>query len=322
MAGLLAGLTALAASGPWGAASLIAMVRGAVDRAVSAGRPGSPDPSTWLGVQEGVASLLRTALPICGAAGIAAAAAGWIQVGGLFSPRACAFRLERVDPLRGLRRLCSFGQTLQLGLGLSRAAAVALLVGWELARSAPRLAGLPRLGSVGLLRSGAPWVLSLAVRVALLSLAFGLVDLGLARRRHRRSLRMTREEVERDRKEEEGDPRHRAGRRRLHRALASAGPLARATCLVVNPTHVAVALHHARSSEAAPQVIAKGTGRQARRLRAAARRAGVPVVRQVALARALHRLAEVGDEIPEELYEATAAVLAHLYGNLSPGENG
>jgi len=319
MVGLLAGLLALAVGAPAGTASLIAMVRCAVERAVSAGWPASPEPSIWLNVQEGAVSLLRTALPICGAAAIAVAAVGWIQVGGLFSVRVWSPRLERIDPFRGLRRICSLGQALQMSLGLCRAAAIAALVGWELARSAPRLAGLPGLGPIGLLRSCAPWALSLVVRAALLSVAFGLVELGLARLRHQRSLRMTREEVERDRKEEEGDPRHRAERRRLHRAIASAGPLARATCLVVNPTHFAVALHHARSSEAAPQVIAKGAGRQARRLRAAARRAGVPVIRQVALARALHQLAEVGDEIPEELYEATAAVLAHLYGGLSPG---
>ncbi len=144
-------------------------------------------------------------------------------------------------------------------------------------------------------------------------LLLGALDWALVRRRHRRALRMTRDEVRREHKEDEGDPAHRSERRRRHRALLEAGPVSRATVVVVNPTHVAVALRHERGGEDAPRVVAKGTGLAAARIRSEARRAGVPVVRDVPLARALHRLAEVGDEIPEELYEAAAAVLAHLY---------
>jgi type III secretion protein U len=158
-------------------------------------------------------------------------------------------------------------------------------------------------------------VLALRVALSLAALlsAFGGLDLALARRRHRKGLMMTREEVVRERREDEGDPRLKAERRRLHRALATAVPVHRATCLVVNPTHIAVALHHAKLDENAPVVVAKGVGEAAARLRGEARRAGVPVIHDVALARALFRLAEVGDEIPEELYEAAAAVLVHVH---------
>jgi type III secretion protein U len=120
--------------------------------------------------------------------------------------------------------------------------------------------------------------------------------------------------VARERREDEGDPRHKAERRRWHRAFAGAGPVRRATCVIVNPTRIAVALAHARGSDDPPLVLAKGAGEAAARLRAEARRAGVPIVRDVALARALYRLSEVGDAIPEELYEAAATVLVHVYG--------
>ncbi len=175
------------------------------------------------------------------------------------------------------------------------------------------MAGLPRAGGAALLRA-APDIGGLALRLAAAFLVFGALDFALARRRHRRALRMTRDEVRREQKEDEGDPLHRAERRRRHRALLEAGPVGRATVVVVNPTHVAVALRHDRAREEAPRVVAKGTGLAAARIRSAARRSAVPIVRDVALARALHRLADVGDEIPEELYEAAAAVLAHLYG--------
>jgi type III secretion protein U len=84
--------------------------------------------------------------------------------------------------------------------------------------------------------------------------------------------------------------------------------------VVMNPTHLAVALRHERGGPEAPRVVAKGAGGAAARIRSAARRAGVPIVRDVPLARALHRLVEVGEEIPEELYRAAAVVLVHLYG--------
>jgi type III secretion protein U len=152
-----------------------------------------------------------------------------------------------------------------------------------------------------------------------LLLAFGALDLLLVRRRFRGLLMMTPDEVERERREEEGDPRHKAERRRQHRALASAGPVSRAAVVVVNPTRLAVALGHRPEADEAPVVLAKGTGDDAARIRALARRAGVPIVRDVALARALYQLAEVGEEIPAELYQAAAVVLARVYG-LAEGE--
>jgi flagellar biosynthesis protein FlhB len=198
-----------------------------------------------------------------------------------------------------------------VGLGLLESAlAGALLVGW-LRDHAAELAGLPRAAAAASLL---PALLGpLLLRLLLLLLALGVLDLALARRRLRRSLSMTRDEARRELRQEEGDPHHRQERRRRHRALLEAAPVARATCVVVNPTRVAVALRHRRGLDEAPRVVAKGTGAAARRIRSEARRAGVPIVREVALARALHRLAEVGDEIPEQLFDAAAAVLAHLH---------
>jgi flagellar biosynthesis protein FlhB len=176
------------------------------------------------------------------------------------------------------------------------------------------VAGLPGLEARSLLARVSPVAASIPLALAALGLLTGALDLALQVRRHRRSLRMTPEEVRRDHREEEGDPQHRAERRRRQRALAGTAPLRRAACVVVNPTHVAVALQHAAGSDEAPVVLAKAMGRAAADLRRDARRAGVPIVRHVHLARALYRLAEIGDEIPVELYDAAAAVLAHVYG--------
>jgi type III secretion protein U len=174
-------------------------------------------------------------------------------------------------------------------------------------------AGLAAAGPGGLWRAPG-LLLGLALRLVAALAALALVDVWRVRRRHRSALRMTRDEVRREQREDQGDPALRGERQRHHRALLEAGPVARATVVVVNPTHLAVALRHHRGEPDAPRVVAKGKGRAAARIRSAARRAGVPVVRDVPLARALDRLVEVGDEIPERLYDAAAVVLARLYG--------
>jgi type III secretion protein U len=293
-----------------GGEAWLAALAGLVRRGLSAAL--DPATSSAGALLAAVGEVARaSALPALAAAA-AGAAAGLVQTGGLVAPGAAAPRPGRLDLARGLAGLASRERLAATGLALVKAGLVlAVALGWARG-AAPALAALPLAAAPG---AALPALLGpLALRLLAGLLALGAVDHLLARWRHRRRLRMTREEVRREQREDEGDPRHREARRRRHRALLEAGPVARATCLVVNPTHVAVALRHERGADAAPRVVAKGRGAAARRLRSEARRAGVPVVRDVVLARALHRLAEVGEEIPEPLYDAAAALLAHLYG--------
>ncbi|HZY02986.1 MAG TPA: EscU/YscU/HrcU family type III secretion system export apparatus switch protein [Anaeromyxobacteraceae bacterium] len=306
-AALLAGLAALAATCPAAARHLTRLVRASVEAAPRA------EAAPLAAILDALAAMAASALPPCGIAFLAAAAAGAIQAGPLFAARAFAFRWERLDPVRGLRRLVSPSQLLQMALRLLQVALALLLAARRLGGAAQALSQLPRLDPAAAAAAAARPLWGLAWELAALLVAFGLLDLAIQRRRHRRALMMTREEVRRDQREEEGDPRLRAERDRLRRAAALAGPVTRAACVVVNPTHLAVALGHQRGDDEAPRVLAKGAGREAARIRAAARRAGVPVVREVALARALFRLAEVGELIPRDLFEAAAAVLAQVY---------
>ena len=129
---------------------------------------------------------------------------------------------------------------------------------------------------------------------------------------------MSRDEVRREHREQEGDPRHRAHRRAAHRQLLNAGRargVRAASVVVVNPVHVAVALRWAPEEGDAPYLVARGRGEDARAIRAEALTAGIPVVRDVALARGLVQY-DVGEEVPEELYRAAAVVLQHALDRL------
>ena len=311
---LAGGLAAVASIGAGDAGVLGRHLRHAL---MAATREGVPPLAA---LSDSLVVLARVALAPCLAALLAGLFASALQAGAGFSTEAIAPRWERLDPSRGLRRLVSARALLDVARGLTRALAAALLAWRSLRDAIPALAALPRLEPQAALAVVAPLLLRIALEIAAALLAFGTVDLALQRRRHRKALMMTRDEVRRETKEEEGDPRHRAERRRLHRGIALAGPVSRAACVVVNPTHLAVALEHRRGSDEAPVVLAKGAGAQAERIRTLARRSGVPTVRDVTLARALFRLAEVGEAIPEDLFEAAAVVLAHVYG-LARGED-
>lgn len=133
---------------------------------------------------------------------------------------------------------------------------------------------------------------------------------------------MTKEEVRREHRETEGDPAIKRARERLHREIADHSILEevrRATFVVVNPDHLAIALRYEEGETDAPLVVAKGERLIAARIVEIAREAGIPILRDVPLARALFTL-EVGDEIPEALYEAVAEVLRVLRAEAQDGE--
>jgi flagellar biosynthetic protein FlhB len=122
---------------------------------------------------------------------------------------------------------------------------------------------------------------------------------------------MSKYDVKQEYKQSEGDPHQKAERKRVHQEiLSSAGAAAvkKADVIIRNPDHIAIALAYDKEHGSAPTVVAKGSRIWAEKILEAARRYGVPVVRNVPLAHALDKL-EVGDEIPEELYEAVAEVL-------------
>jgi flagellar biosynthesis protein FlhB len=153
-------------------------------------------------------------------------------------------------------------------------------------------------------------------RAAGLFLVFGIVDLYRQLQRHRRDLRMSRQEIKDEVKEMEGNPLMKQRIRRIQRDRARRQMMKhvpKATAVVVNPTHYAVALRYQLDSMAAPLVVAKGKNYLALRMRAIARENQVPIIENPPLAQALYHSAEVGQEIPPHLYRAVAEILAYIF---------
>jgi len=154
----------------------------------------------------------------------------------------------------------------------------------------------------------------LAQSAIIAGLALAAADVFVVMRRNRKSTRMTKREVQDENKSTEGDPMIRAQRRSRQLAMGRNRMLAAVTgadVVLLNPTHIAVALKY-EPGKSAPRVVAMGSDHLAARIREKATASGVPMVQDVALARALHASCSVGQEIPAELYGAVAKVLAFV----------
>jgi flagellar biosynthetic protein FlhB len=260
--------------------------------------------------------VLRTLLPFFALTLAAGLAASLAQTGFLWSPAALRFRPERLDPFAGLRRLVSVERVFEVARALL-VTAVVLAVAWAAMRGRiPRWVELLRVSAAesALVSAREAGALAAAVLCALVPLA--ALDLAWHRFRHERGLRMTKQELKEEQRQQEGDPqargRQRARQREISRSRMIAA-VAAADVVVTNPTHYAVALRYDASAASAPEVLAKGRDRVAARIREAARVHDVPIVEDAPLTRLLYKSCEVGRQIPENLFQAVAEVLAYVY---------
>ncbi len=265
---------------------------------------------------DGSAVFAWVLLPIAGGALLGGIAASLAQGAGGFRPELALPNPNRIDPMAGFIRLFSKKAAIDTGANLLRFAVVAA-VAWKSMVEAIEVFSQGHATTAEASRSigRAMWTVTLRAGTALVVL--GVLDHLMKRRELMENLRMTREEAIRERKQEEGDPGMRHRRREMMRKMLRKKPPAQAmklaTFVVTNPTHFAVALQYKPGVTRAPKVVAKGAGALALAIRRAAKEAGVPLVENPPLARALFRSVPVGGEIPPALYEAVARILAYLY---------
>ena len=266
--------------------------------------------------------LVRYAVTIVGAfmafSFVVALFANIAQVGFVISAEALEFNWEKLDPVSCLQKkvLSPAGliRGLQQVLKISAIAAIAAWILWGRGEQFSNFQMMPLAESVGV-TWGIAVQLLLATTTILLILAVG--DFMFQKYRHEEQLKMSRQELKDEHKNEEGDPHVRARRRQLQRELAMKErmiqEIPKATVVITNPTHLAIALRYVPGEMSAPIVLAKGKGFQAKRIVKAARDHNVIVLERKPLAQALFKMVNIGDEIPPQLYYAVGEILAYLY---------
>lgn len=258
--------------------------------------------------------VLLTLPPAMGGA-LVGALADFLQVGSLFTFEPITPKLDKLNPIEGLKNLFSKKQAVELIKSTAKLAITAY-VAYAVVKGELRLVIASARGTPDLILIAAGAILyKLTTRVALVFVLFSIFDLWWQHRSFMKDMMMTKDEVKREYKESEGDPHHKAKRKEMHQEIlegAAMDQVAEADVVVTNPDHYAVALRYDKDNDQAPRVVAKGLDARAQRIKAIAREGGVTEVRNVPLAHALYRL-DVGDEIPEALYDAVAEVLNFVY---------
>lgn len=258
-------------------------------------------------------ALIPFFLMVCGAALL-----GHIgQTGILVAPKAIAPKFERINPFKRIKEVLGPANAgMRTGVALLKMLFIGVVVGMV---AADELAAVQSAATRGV----APMLMGLGsacVRVMLSAgIAFcvpALIDFTWQRHKHNKQLKMTREEIKKESREDEGSPEMKGKRKQMHRELTLNRVLEEvpnADVIVTNPTHFAVALRYEQGVDFAPRVVAKGTDAMAMTIRRIARQNSVPIVENRRLARTLHRTVKVGRSVPNELFAAVAEVLAYVY---------
>jgi flagellar biosynthesis protein FlhB len=286
---------------------------------------------TEISANEVVRLMRDVVLPALAPAMLAAAALVLLVVFTQLATTRMGFSLSKLAPdfkrLNFLQRFSSVpAQNIPLFLqALVLLPVVGLVVYYEAAENLGSFLDLPWMGAqVAAVRVGGV-IETLLWRAAGLFLVMGLVDLVWQRHRYTQQLRMSKQELRDESKEQEGNPQLKMRVRRLRRDLLRRQmmkEIPKATAVIVNPTHFAVAIRYLADSPGAPKVVAKGKNYLAQRIRQRAIEHQVPIVENPPLAQALYKSVEVGQEIPSHLYRAVAEILAYIYrlmGGRLPG---
>ncbi len=255
-------------------------------------------------------------IPILGMTVVAALVGGLIQTRGNIATEAARPKASKLSPARNLSRIFKKDGPIELPKSLLKLLIVVSAVAYAIASNLEEYRGLPRLPLFSIIGFQLGIVLKALLAGALALIIVALIDYAYIFWKTEKGLKMSKSEVKDEMRQSMGDPMIRARMlslqlERARERMIEAVP--NADVVVTNPEHVSVALSYKRGDMVAPKLVAKGGGFLAFRIREIARDAGVPIVENPLLARALYRSVKVGEMIPERLYEIVAEVLAYVY---------
>ncbi|MBI5299026.1 MAG: EscU/YscU/HrcU family type III secretion system export apparatus switch protein [Deltaproteobacteria bacterium] len=260
-------------------------------------------------------TLVKTLLPYVLIIGVVAAAAGFFQTGPVFSTEPLkpqAKRLNMVENIKNMFKVTTFVELLK------NIAKVTLVLYMAYVVIKQNLAQILMTTTTDLTVSthiAGEVLSSFLMRVFALFVIIAIIDVMVQRWQFKKQLRMSKEEVKREYKQDEGDPLIKSIRKQLHQELAMGDvkkQVAASDVVVTNPTHLAIAIKYDEKEMMAPQIMAKGQRLFAEKIREIAETENIPIIQNVPLAWSLIEL-EIGAEIPEELYQAIAEVLIVIY---------
>ncbi|MGD0785214.1 MAG: flagellar biosynthesis protein FlhB [Sedimentisphaerales bacterium] len=254
--------------------------------------------------------------PILGAL-LAGSILSCVAVSGLnFAPKALNLKFDEINPVKGFGRIFNVKSLVKLGISIAKFIFISIIVWRYLHSRIDELAAIRWAWSAQIMTAISKLILGMMIRICIALLIIAVIDVFFQKWKYIHELKMTKQEVKQDRKETDGSPEVKSRVRRIQIEMSKKRMLQevpKANVVLVNPTHVAVALRYDAKTMDAPIMVAKGADHLAEKIREIARAYGVPIVRKPELARAIYSTVKPGQTIPQTLYAAVAEVLAMIY---------
>ncbi|RKD24209.1 flagellar biosynthesis protein FlhB [Ammoniphilus oxalaticus] len=255
-------------------------------------------------------------LPIFLITVIAGLASNLAQIGFLFTTEPLQLKIEKLNPIEGAKRILSLRSIVELFKSIFKiliTSSVAIYILWG---ARDQFLALPQKGVGHSAQFLGMTIIKLGVTIALLLFVLAILDFMYQRYDHAKRLRMSKQEIKDEYKKAEGDPLIKSKIKEKQRQMSMSrmmNEVLKADVVITNPTHYAVAIAYKADEMSAPTIVAKGKGFVALKLKETARENGIITMENKPLARALYAHAEIGDQVPEDLYKAVAEVLAYVY---------
>ncbi len=260
--------------------------------------------------------LLKLVGPLFGIAMIVGVVASYAQVGSLFTMETLKPKFSNLNPINGIKRIFSVRGLVELVKALLKITVVGV-VAWQSLRDEEnniiKLMDLDLVSSAGYIFSTA---IDIAIKICVIMVVIGVLDYGYQWWQYEKDLKMTKQEIKEEYKEMEGNPEIKQKIKQKQREMSMRRMLSevpKADVVITNPTHFAIAIQYDPKKAPAPIVIAKGQDYLAQRIKDVAKANGVEIVENKPLAQALFKAVELGRQVPPDLYQAVAEILAFVY---------
>lgn len=256
-------------------------------------------------------------LPILAAAFLSALIINYLQVGFIFTSKPLKLKLDRLNPIEGFKKMFSKRALVELVKSILKIILVGYVAYSYLLSKMVEIVKLSQMNAKSAYGIFASMTFNFVLRLLLVLLALSAFDYFFKWREHENKLKMSKQEVKEEYKQTEGDPFIKGKIKEKQRQMAMSRMMQdvpKADVIITNPTHYAVAIVYDNESFEAPYIIAKGKDLIAENIKKIGKENSLPIVENKYVARTIYQTVEIGDIIPEELYEAVAEILAYVYG--------
>jgi len=266
--------------------------------------------------REAIVFLIKIILPFAGAIMIAGLLANLLQVGFMFTTKPLIPKFSKINPLKGIKQKFSMKTVVELVKSIMKVTVIGYVAYITVAAEYEMLLILADTTLMTIWNFITAATFNIFIRIILVLLVIAILDYSYQRYEHEKKLKMTKQEIKDENKQMEGDPQVKGRIRSLQREMARRrmmGEVPKASVVVTNPTHIAIALLYEPEKNDAPLVVAKGKQLIAQQIKKIAAEHGVPMVEDKPLARAMYDKVEVGLPIPVEFFTAVAEIMAYVF---------